>query len=272
MTPPDGMKTIARPSPAFLQSMARAKGPGAAPAPTPGSPRVASAPPGATPRPAPGLPSKLAPRTASSASPASAPKVSPPAPVAPPQSSRGNLPAQPAPKAVVAPAAPGPAVAVDRAAASDGKSDDIDVDLGDSNTQNRAFDLGDDGFADAEIALEAMQSFRLAEAALQRNDRPGAEKLAQKAVDGDPSQPDYVTLLAWIQALGDDPELIEQAISTMSGVLTDDPSSERALLYRGKLFARTGRANAALADLNELLAANPQHREALAEVRQLKGK
>jgi hypothetical protein len=273
MTPPDGMKTIARPSPAFLQNMARKGGPvpAAAPSPTPGSPRVASAPPGGTlPRPSPGLPSKLAaPRTASSAvGTASAPKASPPAVAAPPQSSRTNLPAQAAPKPVAAPAPP--------AASSNGKAapplDDIEVDLGDSNAQNRTFDLGDDGLADAEAALEAMQSFRLAEAALQRNDLPAAEKLAQKAVDGDPTQTDYLSLLAWIKSLGNDPAVIEQAIATMSSVLGDDPSSERALLYRGKLLARTGRANAALADLNELLAANPQHREALAEVRQLKGK
>lgn len=161
------------------------------------------------------------------------------------------------------------------AASSNGKagaSDDIEIELDDSNARNRAIDIGDDGFADAEAALEAMQSFRSAEAALQRNDLAAAQKLAQKAVDGDPSQTDYITLLAWIHSLGNDPALVESAISTMSRVLDEDPGSERALLYRGKLFARTNRTNEALADLNELLASNPQHREALAEVRLLKSK
>ena len=117
-----------------------------------------------------------------------------------------------------------------------------------------------------------MQSFRLAEAALQRNDLAAAEKLARKAADGDPTQNDYLTLLAWVRAQGNDPLLVEEAIATLSRVLSDDPGSERALLYRGKLFARVNRANEALADLNELLASNPQHRDALAEVRQLKSK
>ena len=52
----------------------------------------------------------------------------------------------------------------------------------------------------------------------------------------------------------------------------EDPSSERALLYRGKLLSRTNRYQEALVDFNELLAANPQHRDAQAEVRHLKSK
>jgi cytochrome c-type biogenesis protein CcmH/NrfG len=132
--------------------------------------------------------------------------------------------------------------------------------------------MGDDGLAAAEAALEAMHSFRLAEAALQRHDIEGAQEFAQMAVDGDPTQADYITLLAWIRALGNDPAAVEEAIATMTRVLGEDPSSERALLYRGRLFVRTNRHQEALADFNELLAANPQHRDAQAEVGQLKSK
>ena len=117
-----------------------------------------------------------------------------------------------------------------------------------------------------------MQSFRLAEAALQRNDFANAQQLAQKAVEGDPSQADYITLLAWIRALGNHPTAIEEAITTMTRVLGDDPSSERALLYRGKLLARTNRLHEALADFTELLASNPQNRDAANEARVLKSK
>jgi cytochrome c-type biogenesis protein CcmH/NrfG len=152
-------------------------------------------------------------------------------------------------------------------------TDEIEVDLDDGGAPNKnAIDIGDAGLADAEAALEAMQSFRLAEAALQRNDIAGAQKLAHKAVEGDPSQPDYLTLLAWIRAAGNHPAAIEEAIATMTRVLGDDPANERALLYRGKLFVRTNSFKEALADFNELLGANPQHREAAAEVRQLKTK
>lgn len=144
--------------------------------------------------------------------------------------------------------------------------------MGGGPPNNGAIEIGDDGLADAEAALEAMQSFRLAEAALQRNDLAGAQQLAKKAVDGDPSQADYLTLLAWVRALAGTPAAIEEAVATMTRVLGEDPSNERALLYRGRLFVRKNSFEEALADFNELLGANPQHREAAAEVRQLKSK
>lgn len=265
-TPPDGAKTIARPSPAFLQSKL-----GQAVA-------AAAAARAATPaaRPSPGLPSKLAARPGAMTTPGVAPPAKVPA-------VRSGL-AQPSPKPpsvqsapiVAAPGAPAPAAPLTAKSngPADGGGDDIEIelDVGAGSPNNRAVDISDDGFAEAEAALEAMQSFRLAEAALQRNDIAGAEKLAQKAVDGDPTQVDYVTLLFWIRALGNAPAAVEEAITTMTRVLAEEPSSERALLYRGKLFSRTNRYQEALADFNELLAANPQHRDAQAEVRHLKSK
>lgn len=281
----DGAKTIARPSPAFLASIAKK-----AAAAAHGGPRAASAAPtsssGPLSRPPPALPSKAAAARPGAAgipakavpgapialgptpSPAKTPPKVTPAPGQPAiaQSSRSGL-AQPPPKA--APTAPPNGNA-------NGANDDFEIELDDNgprhSPQNGAIDIGDDGLADAEAALEAMQSFRLAEAALQRNDLAAAEKLARKAADGDPTQNDYLTLLAWVRAQGNDPLLVEEAIATLSRVLNEDPGSERALLYRGKLLARVNRANEALADLNELLASNPQHRDALAEVRQLKSK
>lgn len=120
--------------------------------------------------------------------------------------------------------------------------------------------------------LEAMSSFRLAEGALQRNDLIAAEDHAMKAFERDPTQSDYVTLLAWIRSLGGAPQPMEEAIRTMSKVLLDDPANERALFYRGRLLVRTNRLPDALNDFNELLSANPHHREAQNELRQLKAK
>ena len=68
------------------------------------------------------------------------------------------------------------------------------------------------------------------------------QKLAQKAVTGDPTQTDYLTLLAWIRALGGG-AAVGVAIATMSTVLEEDPSNERALLYRGKLRMIGSRAD-----------------------------
>lgn len=270
-TPPDGMKTIARPSPAFVN---KGRPPGAAPG---AGPPVAS---GAG-RPAPALPSKLArpggvqpgaaPPGAAGASPAYATKPAIKATAA--SNAPGGLPrARIGPGQAASPNPPPVAAAPPPAQASARKNDDIEIelDMGGGAPNNGAIEIGDDGLADAEAALEAMQSFRMAEAALQRNDVANALRLAQKAVEGDPSQADYVTLLAWISALGGHPASIEDAIATMTRVLGDDPSSEKALLYRGKLLVRTNRLQEALADFNELLGSNPQHREAQAELRQLK--
>jgi hypothetical protein len=268
------MRTIARPAPAFLMANAGR----AAPAPAAGQPASGAPAPrpgvGAA-RPSPGLPSKVAPPRAG------APAQGNPAPA----SAFATKPAPKAPAAVTA-ALGGPArapqgtpnpplVAPSPPQATSGalSGDDIDIELDDgSSPMSNAIEIGDDGMADAEAALEAMQNFRLAEAALQRNDMANAHKLAQKAVDGDPTQADYVTLLAWVRSLGKNPQMIEEAIATMTQVLGDDPSNERALLYRGKLLARTNRFQEALADLNELLAGNPQNRDAQAELRTLKAK
>lgn len=139
-----------------------------------------------------------------------------------------------------------------------------------SNAISSAVEIGDEGLAEA--ALEAMSSFRLAEGALQRNDMAAAEEHAMKAVARDPTQADYITLLAWIRALGGAPQPIAEAIRTLSNVLLDDPSNEKALFYRGKLLVRTNRLPEALNDFNELLSANPHHREAQNEVRELSSK
>jgi hypothetical protein len=125
--------------------------------------------------------------------------------------------------------------------------------------------------ADEEIALQAMASFRLAEVALQRSDLATAEHHARKAYEADPAQPEYLVLLAWIHAQNA-PQAVDEAIRTISKLLIEDPSNERALLYRGKLLARVYRPVEALTDINEILAVNPHHREALEVMRQLKAK
>ena len=138
--------------------------------------------------------------------------------------------------------------------------------------QENASSVNDDDIADAETALEAMSSFRLAEGALQRNDVASAEAHARKALAGDPSNPDYIALLAWLRTQGSAPQSVDEAIRTMSKILIEDPSNEKALLYRGKLLMRTNRLPEALHDISELLAANPGHREAQELARKLNAK
>lgn len=133
--------------------------------------------------------------------------------------------------------------------------------------------IDEGGMEDAELALEAMTNFRLAEAAMQRNDTATALKLAQKAVDGDPRQLEYCALLAWIKSLRtSDPKAIEASIQMLSEIIAEDPTIERALLYRGKLYKRSNNVKDALADFDALLQQNPHHREAQGEQRALKAR
>jgi tetratricopeptide (TPR) repeat protein len=128
------------------------------------------------------------------------------------------------------------------------------------------------GMADAEAALEAMDKFQNAEAAAKRGDWKKAEELAKKAVKGDPSEPNYPVLLAWIQAQNGQPQAVDDAIRKMSKLLIEDPSNEKALFYRAKLLAKTNRLRDALRDFEELLSSNPNHAEAANEAQSLRTK
>ncbi len=248
MTPADGMKTIARPGPGAAPAF-----PGAPKVPVPSPPPALGAAFGSRPalgsRPGPALPSRAAPARAS----APAPKPAP--------TGRSGL-------AQTTPTAPPSHVPAPSDADSTGE---IEVDLEDPGG-GRAVALGDDAVADAEAALEAMQHFRSAEAALQRNDIVAARHLAQKAVEGDPMQGDYIVLLAWALAQGGDAQATTEAIGEISNVLHDEPANERGLLYRGRLWARMNHFEEAVADFSELLVTNPQNREAQTELRAIKAK
>jgi len=130
-------------------------------------------------------------------------------------------------------------------------------------------EIEEGGMAEAERALEAMTDFRLADAALQRGDLASAEALAEKAVEGDPGQAEYRSLLIWVRSQGRPNELAE-FVHEFDLVLADDPACERAHFYRGKLLKALGRHVDALASFEDVLTLNPQHREAATEVRTLR--
>lgn len=298
-SPPDDAKTIARPAPSLQELMGKRP-----PKPPPVGGNIARPPPPKPPMPSsnarptpPVLPpgarmnAPMPPGAKSSQTNAPMPpgakssvtggdplKTAPNPPFAMPPSDPKPV----AGKATGAASAPSTAASTVRGmapapAADDDFSDDVTgkrmpVDIGAVISKGSAIEIGDEGLADAEAALEAMSSFRLAEGALQRNDLAAAEEHVKKAIAADPTQADYMTLHAWIRALGGTGVAVEEAIRTMSKVLIEDPSNEKALFYRGKLLVQTNRLLEALNDFNELLSANPHHREAQSEVRQLKGK
>ena len=125
--------------------------------------------------------------------------------------------------------------------------------------------------------VDAALEFQKAEILLKKNDVAGAEQLAARAVQADPDQPEYMTLLIWIRALrrGDPTELREGQTSThyddlirvLDGILAKEQEFERALYYRGVLLKRSGRIEKAIRDFRLSAQLNPKNLDAVREVR-----
>jgi curved DNA-binding protein CbpA len=125
--------------------------------------------------------------------------------------------------------------------------------------------------------VDAALEFQKAEILLKKNDLLGAEQLASRAVQADPDQPEYLTLLVWIRAMrrGDPPELREGQTSThyddliklLDGILAKEKEFERALYYRGVLLKRSGRADKSIRDFRLAAQLNPKNLDAIREVR-----
>ncbi|WP_437652961.1 DnaJ domain-containing protein [Sorangium sp. So ce1182] len=125
--------------------------------------------------------------------------------------------------------------------------------------------------------VDAALEFQKAEVLLKKNDLVGAEIRARRALAEDPEQPEYMTLLVWIQAQrrGEPPALAEGAtsahyddlIQTLDAVLQKEPRYERALFYRGMLLKRSGRVDRAIGDFRLAAEINPKNLDAIREVR-----
>ncbi|WP_437600824.1 DnaJ domain-containing protein [Sorangium sp. So ce590] len=125
--------------------------------------------------------------------------------------------------------------------------------------------------------VDAALDFQKAEILLKKNDLMGAEIRARRALNADPEQPEYMTLLVWIQAQrrGEPPAFAEGAtsahyddlIETLDVVLGKEPRYERALFFRGMLLKRTGRVDRASRDFRLAAEINPKNLDAIREVR-----
>jgi hypothetical protein len=124
---------------------------------------------------------------------------------------------------------------------------------------------------DADRHIGPLGHFRLAEAALERGELGTAERMARLAMEAEPGKHDYLALYAWVRALTGSTPVTNESLGLLSGIVEREPSHERALLYRGRLYKRTGRAGEAKKDFEALVRAHPGHREGAAELRLLRG-
>jgi tetratricopeptide (TPR) repeat protein len=118
--------------------------------------------------------------------------------------------------------------------------------------------------------IEASTNFQKAEVHMRRNDFVQAEALCRKASEADPGQPDYLALLAWLEAMKPEaqtPVGTQIAITKLSKAIEMSNKCERAYFYRGQLNKRSGNVAAAMRDFRKAADLNPRNLDAVREVR-----
>jgi tetratricopeptide (TPR) repeat protein len=118
--------------------------------------------------------------------------------------------------------------------------------------------------------VEAAQNFQKAEVLFKRNDLAQAEAFCRLALEADPTQPDYVALMAWLMALkpeSQSPEKTLFCIKTLDKAIAMNARCEKAVYWRGMLYKRLGRIELASKDFKRVAEINPRNIDAAREVR-----
>ena len=118
--------------------------------------------------------------------------------------------------------------------------------------------------------VEAATNFQKAEVCFRRNDLVQAETFCRKAMDDDPTQPDYLALHAWLIALkpeNQSPEKTLHGIQMLERAIAMNEKCEKAYQWRGMLFKRIGKIELAVRDFKRAVELNPRNIDAAREVR-----
>jgi tetratricopeptide (TPR) repeat protein len=118
--------------------------------------------------------------------------------------------------------------------------------------------------------VDAATSFQKAEVCFKRNDLAQAEVLCRKALDLDPTQPDYHALLAWLEAMKPESQSAERTlacIKMLDKAVSLSNRCEKAYFWRGMLYKRLGKTDQALKDFRRVADMNPRNIDAVREVR-----
>lgn len=118
--------------------------------------------------------------------------------------------------------------------------------------------------------LDAADDFQRARVFFKKQDIKQAEKLAERAMKGDPEQADYVALWASLQlqkrSAEENPNFAD-LLKLLDNALAKDENNERALLCRGNVLKRIGRIEAAMTDFRKLVELYPNNIDAAREIR-----
>jgi len=118
--------------------------------------------------------------------------------------------------------------------------------------------------------LEAATNFQKAEICLRRNDFKMAEDLCKKAIDVEPKQADYISMMAWLQAqkpTKQDAGSTQEQVLELTRAIGISQACERAYFYRAMLLKRLGQEPQAIKDFKRAMELNPRNVDAQREVR-----
>ena len=126
-----------------------------------------------------------------------------------------------------------------------------------------------------ERAVDAGLLFQKGEVMFKKGDYSQAEELLNEAVASDPDQPEYMALLAWIQAHRIQPPTQESErrhhydayLQMLDTVISKDPQYSKAYYYRGALYKRAGQSERAMFDFRKVMELDPRNIDAAREVR-----
>src|SRR5258708_38847817 len=118
--------------------------------------------------------------------------------------------------------------------------------------------------------VEAATNFQKAEVCFKRTDYAQAEEFCRKAIESDPTQPDYHAMLAWLVALKPENQTLEktlECIHMLDRALKMSDKCEKAYFWRGALYKRLGRVSNAIRDFKLAAELNPRNMHPAREVR-----
>jgi len=114
--------------------------------------------------------------------------------------------------------------------------------------------------------LRAATAFQKAEVLMKRNNTPAALEEARKAVELDPSQADYIALLAWLESTQLNTNL-EEILARIDKAQRLEPNNTRIRWYRGSILKRMGKNGKAVSDFRFIAENDPRHLDAQREIR-----
>jgi len=114
--------------------------------------------------------------------------------------------------------------------------------------------------------LRGATAFQKAEVLMKRNNIAGATEEARKALELDPSQADYIALLAWLDAAQLNPNL-DDILARVEKAIRLEPNNTRIRWYRGMVLKRMGKNGKAIGDFRFIVENDPRHVDAQREIR-----